>query len=97
MSARNTKVYDQAYFDRWYRGKQAHDDKAIARKVALSVAMAEYHLGRSVRSVLDIGCGEAPWRKHLLKLRPTLHYQGVDASEYAVRRFVRIRVGIREE
>ena len=41
--------------------------------------------------VLDIGCGEAPWRKPLLKLRPGLHYQGVDASEYVVRRYGRSR------
>ncbi|MEY3360048.1 MAG: hypothetical protein RLZZ537_1053 [Pseudomonadota bacterium] len=81
------KVYDQAYFDRWYRGKQAADDKALARKVAVAVAVAELHLGHPLRSVLDIGCGEAPWRKHLLKLRPGLHYQGVDASEYVVRRY----------
>ena len=85
------KAYDQAYFDRWYRGKHAADDKALARKVAVAVAVAEMHLGRPIRSVLDIGCGEAPWRKHLLKLRPGLHYQGVDASEYVVRRFGRSR------
>lgn len=85
------KAYDQAYFDRWYRGKNATDDKALACKVAVAVAVAELHLGRPIRSVLDIGCGEAPWRKHLLKLRPGLHYQGVDASEYVVRRYGRSR------
>ena len=85
------KAYDQAYFDRWYRGKNATDDKALARKVAVAVAVAELHLGRPIRSVLDIGCGEAPWRKHLLKLRPGLHYQGVDASDYVVRRYGRSR------
>jgi SAM-dependent methyltransferase len=91
MSAAKPKMYDQAYFDRWYRGKHAQDDKTRGRKAAVAVAVAELHLGRPLRSVLDIGCGEAPWRKHLLKLRPNLHYQGVDASEYAVRRYGRTR------
>jgi SAM-dependent methyltransferase len=37
--------------------------------------------------VLDVGCGEAPWRAHLQRLRPRIRYTGVDGSEYAVRRF----------
>ena len=91
MSKPKMKAYDEASFDRWYRGEHASGDKGLARKVALAVAVAELHLGRPIRSVLDIGCGEAPWRKPLLKLRPSLHYQGVDASEYAVRRYGRSR------
>lgn len=91
MPKHKIKQYDQAYFDRWYRGKNASHPQALARKVALAVAMAEWHLGRPIRSVLDVGCGEAPWRKALLALRPGLHYQGVDSSEYVVRRFGRTR------
>ena len=91
MSKAKTKVYDQAYFDRWYRGKNSTDTKALTRKVAVAVAIAELHLGRPIRSVLDIGCGEAPWRQPLLKLRPGLHYQGIDASAYVVQRYGRSR------
>ena len=91
MSKAKTKLYDQAYFERWYRGRNASNPQILARKVALAVAMTELHLGRPIRSVLDIGCGEAPWRKALLKLRPNLQYQGVDASEYVVRRYGRSR------
>lgn len=91
MPKHKIKQYDQAYFDRWYRGKNAGNPQALARKAALAVAMAEWHLGRPIRSVLDVGCGEAPWRKALLALRPGLHYQGVDSSEYVVRRFGRTR------
>lgn len=80
------KHYDQRYFDRWYRGRQARDPRMMQRKVVLALAMAEHYLGRPVRSVLDVGCGEAPWRALLLKSRPKLHYQGVDSSEYAVAR-----------
>ncbi|AXA85496.1 methyltransferase [Lysobacter oculi] len=82
-----TKHYDRAYFDRWYRREGMGDAKRLARKVALAVAMAEYHLERPIRSVLDIGCGEGAWRAPLLKLRPKLDYLGFDASEYAVRRY----------
>lgn len=91
MSKVKQKVYDQAYFEHWYRGKHVQDEKNLARKVALAVAMTELHLARPIRSVLDIGCGEAPWRKHLLKLRPKLHYQGMDASEYVVQRYGKTR------
>ena len=82
-----TKYYDRAYFDRWYRDGGIGGPARLARKVALAVATAEYHLERPIRSVLDIGCGEGAWRAPLLKLRPRLDYLGFDASEYAVRRY----------
>lgn len=82
-----TKTYDRAYFDRWYRHGGIGDAARLARKVALAVATAEYHLERPIRSVLDIGCGEGAWRAPLLKLRPRLRYLGFDASEYAIARY----------
>ncbi|GAB3732081.1 class I SAM-dependent methyltransferase [Luteimonas pelagia] len=81
------KQYDKAYFDRWYRGGGIGGAARLARKVALAVATAEYHLERPVRSVLDVGCGEGAWRAPLRKLRPDVAYLGFDSSEYAVRRF----------
>jgi len=86
-----TKHYDQAYFDTWYREHGIGDPKRLARKVALAVATAEYHLERPVRTVLDIGCGEGAWRAPLLKLRPNLQYLGFDGSDYAIARFGRSR------
>ena len=59
----------------------------LERRVRLALAAAEYLLERPVRTVLDVGCGEAPWRAILRRLRPRLRYTGVDSSEYAVRRF----------
>ncbi|MDQ3617564.1 MAG: class I SAM-dependent methyltransferase [Pseudomonadota bacterium] len=87
-----TKQYDAAYFNRWYRDPalrtQAIGGTArLARKVAIAVSTAEYHLERPIRSVLDIGCGEGAWRAPLLKLRPKLRYLGFDSSEYAITRF----------
>ncbi len=90
------KKYDHAYFQRWYRnaagGSDAIGGRArLARKVALAVATAEYHLERPIRSVVDIGCGEGAWRAPLLKLRPKLRYLGFDSSPYAVERHGRRR------
>lgn len=87
------KRYDRAYFDRWYRDPRWAVTRSgeLARRVQLSVAAAEYVLGRPVASVLDVGCGEAPWRAPLLKARPGTRYVGVDASAYVVRRFGRRR------
>ncbi len=87
------KRYDRAYFDRWYRHptRRVIDTQALQRKVNLAVAIAENYLARPVRSVLDVGCGEAAWRAPLLRLRPELDYRGVDSSEYAVARYGRER------
>lgn len=85
------KVYDRAYFDRWYRDGGIGGRRRLARKVALAVATAEYHLERPLRHVLDIGCGEGAWRAPLLKLRPQAHYLGFDGSAYAIARFGRRR------
>jgi len=81
-----SKAYDRRYFDTWYRQRDLGGKAALARKVALAVALTEYHLGRPLRSVLDVGCGEGAWRAPLLALRPKLHYMGVDSSDYAIRR-----------
>lgn len=86
-----TKNYDHAYFSRWYRDRGIAGRAGLARKVAMAVAIAEFYLERPIRSVLDVGCGEAAWRAPLLKLRPKLHYQGVDSSEYAVAKYGRSR------
>ena len=82
------KRYDRAYFDRWYRGRGNVKARAeLERRVQLAVAVAETVLDRSLRSVLDVGCGEGQWAVALRRLRPSASYLGVDASEYAVGRF----------
>ena len=86
-----SKLYDRAYFDRWYRNGEIGGNARLARKVALAVATAEYHLERPLRSVLDIGCGEGAWRAPLLKLRPKVQYLGFDSSDYAIARHGRAR------
>jgi len=87
------KQYDHAYFEKWYRNEKHRvgSRAELARKVAMVVHLAEYYLARPLRNVLDVGCGEAPWRAHLKKLRPGIDYRGLDSSEYAVARYGRTR------
>ena len=82
------KTYDQAYFDKWYRGAQRVNSPGdVRRKVSLAISVTEYFLKRGIRSVLDIGCGEGAWLEHLRALRANVEYMGLDPSEYVVRRF----------
>ena len=88
-----TKIYDRAYFDRWYRDPEHRVGSRAqrARKAQMVVALAEYYLGRPLRSVLDVGCGEGLWRAPLRRLRPGIDYRGLDASAYVVERYGRAR------
>ena len=88
-----SKRYDRAYFDRWYRHSAARVTTAAsrARRARLAVAVVEQLLGRTLRSVLDVGCGEGAWRAPILALRPRATYLGIDPSPYAVSRFGRAR------
>ena len=87
------KRYDEAYFKRWYHqsGTRISTAGALTRKVRLALSAAEYLLGRRVETVLDVGCGEAPWYPVLRRIRPKLRYIGVDSSPYTVQRYGRRR------
>lgn len=89
MSRDTSKQYDRAYFDKWYRSwdNKVSTAAEVRRKVAMAVSIAEYFLRRPLRSVLDVGCGEAAWLPHLRALRPRISYQGLDPSDYVVARF----------
>ena len=81
--------YDKDYFEKWYRNPR-HRVKSpveLARQVAFVLRAAEWVLGRPLRNVLDVGCGEAQWRAALRTHRPRIVYTGVDPSEYAVKRY----------
>jgi predicted TPR repeat methyltransferase len=83
------KHYDRSYFHRWYRDPRTRviSPADTKRKAHLALSAAEYMLGRSVRTVLDIGAGEGSWMPALRAMRPAVRYTGVDPSEYVVRRF----------
>lgn len=81
------RAYDKAYFDKWYRNPlhRVSTPASVARKARLVVAVAEYYLGRRVRTALDVGCGEGQWQPALKRLG--IRYTGIDPSPYAIRRF----------
>ena len=93
MSLGPSKSYDSAYFHRWYRDPRTRvtSERALDRKVHLALSAAEYMLGRRVRTVLDIGCGEGRWYAALRRIRPGISYIGVESSEYAVATFGKSR------
>jgi SAM-dependent methyltransferase len=88
-----SRQYDRRYFDKWYRNPRFRVKTAqeLQRQATFVVSAAEHMLGRTVRTVLDVGCGEANWLAPLRRLRPNVQYTGVDASEYAVERFGKAR------
>jgi predicted TPR repeat methyltransferase len=64
------------------------------------VGVAEYFLGRKLRSVLDIGAGEGVWGREIRRMRPGVRYLGIDPSEWVVARHGRrrnIRLGSFEQ
>jgi SAM-dependent methyltransferase len=87
------KRYDAAYYAHWYHDPRERAARAVLvrRKASLALAAAEHLLERPARNVLDVGCGEAPWRAALLGLRPRLRYVGVDPSTWAAARYGRSR------
>ena len=50
------KVYDQTYFNRWYRdpNDRVSTRESLVRKVRMAVSVTEFLLGREIRSVLDV-------------------------------------------
>src|SRR3954470_19823206 len=87
------KSYDREYFDRWYRDPtdRVATRESVERKVRMAVSLAEFMLGREIRNVVDIGCGEAPWWSGLRKLRPRARYIGIDSSDYVLERYGKAR------
>jgi SAM-dependent methyltransferase len=81
--------YDRGYFDRWYRHPthRVRSAAVLAREVACVIGVTEQVIGRPIRSVLDVGCGEGNWYPVLKARRPAVRYIGVDPSDYVVKRF----------
>jgi len=92
MPLRN-KRYDRRYFDKWYRDRRHRisSPAGLRRKVQLVVSLTEFVLERPIRTVLDVGCGEAPWQRVLASVRPKVAYTGIDRSPYVVERYGRHR------
>jgi len=87
------KRYDRRYFDKWYRDPRHRisSPAVLRRKVQLIVSLTEFVLERPIRTVLDVGCGEARWQRVLTTFRPKAVYTGIDRSPYVVQRYGRHR------
>jgi SAM-dependent methyltransferase len=83
------KSYDRAYFERWYRHPtdRVSTRESLERKVRMAIAVTEFLIGRHVRTILDVGCGEAPWFPIVRRVRPEAKYIGIDSSDYVLERF----------
>src|SRR5512140_830764 len=82
---RMSKTYDRHYFDKWYRsGDRVHERGEVRRKAALAVSTTEYFLRRRIETVLDVGCGEGAWYRHLRSIRPRLPYTGIVTNTHAL-------------
>jgi len=83
------KVYDRKYFERWYRHPRhrVSTQQDLTRKVRMAVSITEFLINRPIRSVLDVGCGEASWFPVLKRMRPDVRYVGIDSSEYVIERY----------
>ena len=58
MSTVATKLYDRAYFERWYRDDVLRDDADVRELAGQLLAVTATVLGRPAETVLDVGCGE---------------------------------------
>jgi SAM-dependent methyltransferase len=89
MKSGSRKLYDRAYFNRWYRDPRCRvvTPTSLMRRAAWVVATTEYVLQRPLRTVLDVGCGEAHWAPVLSRIRPGVQYTGVDPSPYVIARY----------
>jgi SAM-dependent methyltransferase len=87
------KSYDHRYFERWYRNPRDRvtTQESLERKVRMAVSLTEFFLGRRIRTVVDVGCGEATWYPVLRRMRRDIRYVGIDSSDYVLRRFGRAR------
>ena len=81
-----TQRFDAAYYRRFYGRQPVHDRRRIAHLGTGVLSLARWwHI--PIRSVLDVGAGKGYWRDWLSEVHPTVHYHGVDASEYACHRY----------
>ena len=78
--------FDAAYYRRFYGRRPVHDRRRIGQLATGVMSFAAWWR-IPVRSVLDVGAGKGYWRDWLATAHPRVRYRGVDASEYACRRY----------
>ncbi|MEO7369456.1 MAG: class I SAM-dependent methyltransferase [Ilumatobacteraceae bacterium] len=78
--------FDAQYYDRFYGRTPVHTRQQIGHLANGVFSLASWWR-IPIRSVLDVGAGKGYWRDWLAEARPGAKYHGIDASEYACRRF----------
>jgi len=81
-----TERFDAAYYRRYYGRRPVHDRRRIATLAEGVFSLAAWWRV-PIRSVLDVGAGKGYWRDWLDAAHPSVTYHGIDASEYACRRY----------
>ena len=81
-----TERFDAAYYRRYYGRRPVHDRRRIAALAEGVFSLAAWWRV-PIRSVLEVGAGKGYWRDWLESTHPRVSYHGVDASEYACRRY----------
>jgi len=85
---RKQRVFDQAYYDRFYRDAATRvDDPAALRRLGRFVCAYVKHLQIDVERVVDLGCGLGAWRGVIARHFPRATYQGVEISDYLCREY----------
>jgi trans-aconitate methyltransferase len=78
--------FDAAYYTRFYGRRPVHSRRHIAQLAQGVLSFAAWWR-IPIRSVLDVGAGKGYWRQWLVDAHPNVTYHGIDASEFACRRF----------
>lgn len=81
-----TERFDAAYYSRYYGRRPVHTRRQIAHLASGVMSLASWWRV-PIRSILDVGAGKGYWRDWLAETNPAVKYYGIDASEYACRRF----------
>jgi 2-polyprenyl-3-methyl-5-hydroxy-6-metoxy-1,4-benzoquinol methylase len=88
-----TERFDAVYYARFYGRRPVHTRRQIGHLAEGVLSFARWWR-IPIRSVLDVGAGKGYWRDWLAELHPTVKYHGIDASDYACRRFHHERADI---
>jgi trans-aconitate methyltransferase len=78
--------FDADYYRRFYGRRPVHTRRQIASLGQGVMSFAAWWR-IPIRSVLDVGAGKGHWREWLAASHPAVRYHGIDASDYACRRF----------
>lgn len=78
--------FDRDFFARFYERASTSvisEDDVFRRACFVLAYLA--HLRVDVHTVLDAGCGTGLWKRALLGIDESIHYTGIDPSEYMCR------------